>query len=80
MVRRATDGVVNKRRPERMTALDGPAVEFPFAPLRHGAVEFDMRKSDNDQGYCDVRLYDGAQEVRRLILYDDRSIDRKSVV
>ncbi|MBM4046628.1 MAG: hypothetical protein FJ279_16075, partial [Planctomycetes bacterium] len=51
-----------------------PVVSFAFAPTKRGAVEFELRKSDNDKSYAYARLWDGEKELRGVIFYTNGMI------
>ncbi|MBM4086395.1 MAG: DUF4962 domain-containing protein, partial [Planctomycetes bacterium] len=57
-----------------VSAKTYPTVGFRFTPLKHGAVEFELRKSDNDKSYAYARLWDGEKELRGVIFYTNGMI------
>ncbi len=51
-------------------------LSFALPPLTHGAIEFELRKSDNDASYFYLRTWDGDREMRGMIWYIDRRVKK----
>jgi hypothetical protein len=51
-----------------------PQVAFDLPSLKHGAIEFEARKLDNNASYFYLHTFAGDHELRGLIWYNDRSV------
>ncbi len=48
-----------------------PLLSFALPDLSHGAIEFELRKSDNDASYFYLRTWEDSEELRGIIWYID---------
>ncbi len=51
-------------------------LSFALPPLPHGAIEFELRKSDNDASYFYLRTWDADREMRGMIWYIDGTVKK----
>jgi len=51
-------------------------LSFSLSPLRRGAIEFELRKADNDSSYFYLRTWDATHETRGIIWYIDGTVKK----